>query len=150
MSSIRDLTGMIEEIKQLKEMNEDTLLEPLAEGKWSVREIVGHLYNWDAHNTSNMVPFMEDGAQLPAFPSHDSFNEAGLKGLENVDVYTLINHFISQRAQFIETLEAVDPSARFTIGKGKRKFSAESFAKIFVHHDQEHRPQLREKADFND
>ncbi len=148
MSSIRDLTRMIEVIRQLKEVKENALLEPIAEGKWSVREIVGHLYNWDAHNTSNMVPFMEDGAQLPAFPSHDSFNEAGLKGLENVDVYTLINHFISQRAQFIETLEAVDPSAQFTIGKGKRKFSAESFAKIFVHHDQEHRPQLHEKADL--
>ncbi|MFS0788323.1 DinB family protein [Shouchella sp. 1P09AA] len=145
MSAIRDLTLMIEEVKPLKDQEEAVLTEPISEGKWSLREIVAHLYKWDAYNTTQMVALMEDGAQLPAFPNHDSFNAAGVKELEGIPVYEIVNRFISQRASLIEALDAVDPQAHFTIGKGKRTFTAESFAKIFVHHDGEHLPQFHDQ-----
>ncbi|MGN8648055.1 hypothetical protein ACTNEO_18680 [Gracilibacillus sp. HCP3S3_G5_1] len=35
---------MVDNILDLKEISEEILSEPIREGKWSIREIVGHLY----------------------------------------------------------------------------------------------------------
>lgn len=143
--SINNLEPMIAEVKQLHTYDESLLTGPIAEGKWSIREIIAHMYYWDLFNANEMVPLMEDGASLPEFPDHDSHNREGLARLEDKSVYDLVDLFVETRILLMTRLEAVDPSARFTIGKGKRKFSADSFAKIFIHHDGEHLPQIHQK-----
>lgn len=141
--SINKLEPLIDEVKKLHSYDEKILTGPIAEGKWSIREIVAHLHNWDLFNANEMAPLMEDGTNLPAFPDHDSHNAAGLARLSGKSVYELVDLFVETRLLLINHLQAVNPDARFTIGTGKRKFSRDSFAKIFVRHDGEHLPQIK-------
>lgn len=138
----------VDEIIKLKEVSQPVLVEPIKEGKWSIREIVGHLFYWDKYNLEQMVPLMSDGAKLPPFPNHDQHNEEAITYLENFrSVDTIIDSFAQTRKELIDRLTALDEDVRFTIGTGKRKFSPESFVKIFLKHDLHHLKQMEEKLD---
>ena len=136
---------MAEHILELKEVPEEILREPVKEGKWSIIQIVGHLYYWDKFNLEKMVPFMEEGADLPAFPDHDQHNEEAMVYIANQSVETIIESFETTRKELNENISRIDKDVRFTIGGGKRKFSAESFIKIFMKHDAHHLKQMKEK-----
>ncbi|UOE95852.1 DinB family protein [Alkalihalobacillus sp. LMS39] len=136
----------IEEVIQFQDMNEELLCEPLSVGKWSIREIIGHLYYWDKFNLELMVPYMQDGNDLPPFPNHDELNHEGIRMLKDHSVKDIITLFISTRKELITQISTIDENVRFTIGGGKRKLSTESFVKIFLKHDSHHLKQMREKV----
>ncbi|WP_373277925.1 DinB family protein [Amphibacillus sediminis] len=54
---------------------EASLCQPIKEGKWSVIQIVGHLYYWDKFNLEQMIPYMDEGVDLPEFPDQDQHNQ---------------------------------------------------------------------------
>lgn len=132
----------IDEVSRLKEADEQILVTPIKEDAWSIREIIGHMYYWDDYNLQNMVSQMANGANLPAFPDHDAQNEKAVQSLEGQSVYQIIDLFIKRRKEFLGAVRNVDKQDRFTIGTGKRAFSAENFVKIFVKHDAHHLKQI--------
>ncbi|PAE19088.1 DinB family protein [Robertmurraya siralis] len=133
------------EILKLNEKSEAVLCDPIYEGKWSIRDIVGHLYYWDKFILEKLVPLMADGADLPPFPEHDKYNAEALAYLKNDSVATIIEQFIETRKQLTKQLAAVDNGIQFTIGGRKKKFSGESFTKMFLMHDEHHLKQITEK-----
>lgn len=132
----------IDEVSKLKEADEQILVTPIKEEAWSIREIIGHMYYWDDYNLHNMISQMTNGSNLPAFPDHDAQNEKAVQSLEGQSVYQIIDLFIKRREEFLDTVRKVDKQDRFTIGTGKKAFSAESFVKIFVKHDAHHLKQI--------
>ncbi|WP_233254228.1 DinB family protein [Salipaludibacillus keqinensis] len=143
--TLNQFEKMTDYILELKELPEERLCEPIKEGKWSIRQIVGHLYYWDQFNLDKMVPYMAEGADLPTFPDHDQHNEEAMSFIEDYSVEPLIDRFVLTRKELIEEISRVGSDVRFTIGGGKRKFSGESFIKIFIKHDAHHQKQINEK-----
>jgi len=131
-------------VSELKKVEEQTLNTPIKEDAWSIREIIGHMYYWDDYNLHNMVSQMQQGANLPAFPDHDTQNEKAIQSLEGKTVDEIIDLFMERREQLLEKIRTVDKNDRFTIGSGKRKFSTESFLKIFTKHDEHHLKQIKD------
>ena len=56
-------------------------------GRWTVRDIMSHLTNWDRYSLDVMVPLMKDGAKLPEFVDHDEHNQIAIKGNYNLNAY---------------------------------------------------------------
>ncbi|KGR77982.1 DinB family protein [Ureibacillus manganicus] len=135
----------LHEIQKLKEVKESQLVDPISEGKWSIREIIGHLYYWDKYILENMVPAMFNGANLPQFPDHDQHNKEAISYLIDYSVDEIIDAFTETRKELIESTLIVVEDVRFTIGSGNRQFSVESFIKMFVEHDIHHLKQIKEK-----
>lgn len=135
-----------EAILKYKEFDEQRLLEPISEGKWSVKEIIGHLYYWDKFILQNHVPFMNEGANLDAFPNHDLHNR---EAIEYISVFTttgsLIDEFVLNRRILIKAISGIDSNAKFTIGSGKRQFTVDKYLKIFIDHDSHHLKQMNER-----
>ncbi|MED4174567.1 DinB family protein [Halalkalibacterium halodurans] len=136
----------IDEILALKEIDDTVLCKPLSEGKWSIREIVGHLYYWDKFILEKMVPLMGEGGNLPGFPEHDQHNEDAILFLKEYSVESIIDHFVATRKELTREMKNLAEDIRFTIGGGKRQFSGESFLKIFLKHDAHHIKQMKEKG----
>lgn len=143
---IKQFEEVIPLIERLKNDPESLLTDPIAEDKWSIREIVGHLYYWDRYNLEEMVPEMKDGISLPEFPDHDLYNAEGLRLLEGKSAEAVIDLFIKIRNALVEKMSEVDEDLSFTIGSGKRTFSPESFIRMFVEHDRRHLKQIEEKV----
>ncbi|MFJ7973766.1 DinB family protein [Psychrobacillus sp. NPDC096389] len=139
---LKEFEETLDAIKKLKDVNEDKLIEPISEEKWSIREIVGHLFYWDKYNLEKMVPLMVSGANLPQFPDHDQYNKESILYLKDNTVESIIDAFIETRKELIENISKVEEDIRFTIGKGKRQFSSESFIKMFLEHDVHHLQQI--------
>ncbi|MCR8632023.1 DinB family protein [Paenibacillus radicis (ex Xue et al. 2023)] len=135
-----------EEILKYKEFDEQRLHEPISEGKWSVKEIIGHLYYWDKFILEKHVPFMNDGTNLNAFPNHDLHNR---EAIEYISFFTttgsLIEEFVLNRRLLIETISGIDSNVKFTIGYGKRQSTVDNYLKIFIDHDIHHLKQMNER-----
>jgi len=91
-----------------------------------------------------MIPWMKDGAQLPEFVDHDAHNMVAIEKAKLFhDIESLIHEFALTRREMIRKIEEIyDPGIRFTIGKGKKQHAIDSYAKIFVHHDEHHKKQM--------
>ncbi|ASA22455.1 hypothetical protein [Paenibacillus donghaensis] len=85
IQAIIDFRNTIEEISMLKEIDEHKLLDPIKEGKWSIREIVGHLYYWDKFILEQHVPSIAQGANLIAFPDHDFHNNEAIQHISSIE-----------------------------------------------------------------
>ncbi|WP_010094517.1 DinB family protein [Ornithinibacillus scapharcae] len=142
---LKQLEDTLDVIRKLKDVHKSLLKEPISEGKWSIREIIGHLYYWDKYNLEKMVPEMTNGANLPEFPDHDQYNEEAISYLRDSSVEAILDAFLETREELIKSISKVGEDVRFTIGNGKRQFSSESFVKIFVKHDIHHLQQIKEK-----
>ncbi|MBC5636501.1 DinB family protein [Ornithinibacillus sp. BX22] len=135
----------ITEVLALKDQKDSFLTNPISEGKWSIREIIGHLYYWDKFNLEEMVPHMAQAAKLREFPDHDTHNEEAISYLTGQSVESIIDLFVATRKQLTKSMLDIGEEVKFTIGKGKRQFTTESFTKIFLKHDVHHLKQINEK-----
>ncbi|QKS72776.1 DinB family protein [Paenalkalicoccus suaedae] len=126
----------------LQESNEMVLTKPYQPGKWSTREIVGHMLYWDKYILEELVPQMTEGAQMRDFPNHDTFNAAAIGALSGRSAAYILRTFVGTRRELASALAAVDQDATFKIGKSTRAFTAEKIARIFVKHDEHHLKQI--------
>lgn len=129
-------------VEQLKIFKEEKLITPIIKGKWSIREIVGHIYYWDCFLLKEMLPNMNHGADLPAFPDHDLHNEEAIEYLYGKSAKEIIDMFVEKRTEFMKEITSIDNGSKFTIGGSKRQFTADSFLKIFINHDKHHIKQM--------
>ncbi len=130
----------------LIEKNETELISPISNGKWSIKEIIGHIYYWDLYLLENMVPEMKENGVLPDFPDHDSYNEKAIRSIGSfTNTNDLIEEFVITRKKLINKMEDMDQGIRFTIGKKKRIFTPESFLKMFEGHDKHHMKQIENR-----
>lgn len=135
-----------EEISKLREIDEHRLLVPIEAGKWSIREIIGHLYYWDKFILEQHVPSMAIDANLIAFPDHDLHNNEAIKNISSFDtVVSLIDEFVQTRNQLLKKINNIGNDIRFTIGSGKRQFTIESYMNIFSKHDTHHINQMQKR-----
>jgi uncharacterized damage-inducible protein DinB len=129
--------------QSLHSLPEETLIKETEPNKWSIREIIGHIYYWDKFLLDVMVPQMLEGASLPEFPDHDSYNEKAMKHIiKFTSTKELLDEFALIRERLLHKIEALPEDTAFTIGKGKRSFSPERFLAMFVEHDDHHIKQI--------
>ncbi|WP_078380613.1 DinB family protein [Sutcliffiella halmapala] len=133
----------------LSELSEVDLTNPIAEGKWSTKEIIGHIYYWDKFIIDTMIPNMEKESNLSSFPDHDLYNEKAIPYISKYPTTTaLINEFEMTRRALLEKISTLDQSISFTIGNGKRNYTPESFINMFVKHDLHHIQQIKVALNF--
>jgi uncharacterized damage-inducible protein DinB len=136
-----DYENAIFEVLKLKEIPESSLLKPIQEGKWSVRDIIGHLFYWDKYILDRLVPHITNNAILPPFPDFDLHNQEALKYIERYSsVISLIDEFSQTRKLVIEKMFCIENNTNFTIGT--YNFTKDSFIIIFTEHDTHHLKQI--------
>lgn len=141
----RQFWEIIHEIQRLQRMDEKLLAIPIGRGKWSVREIVGHILYWDKFNLEIMVPRMGTGSILPAFPDHDLHNEEAMGYINRYGtIGEMFSAAIHMRRKLIRSLEQMDANTKFSIGNELGIFSLDRFVDIFVEHDSHHCRQIEQ------
>ncbi|MRH44075.1 DinB family protein [Aquibacillus halophilus] len=144
ISSYKQFEQMIDEVNKLKNFPESKLIEPIAEGKWSTREIIGHIHLWDQLIILQVIPSI-DGGKVPEFPSFNSFNLYAICLLEDYKTMEVLDSFISTRRELLEKIAEVDLENKFIIGEETDKvYTPESLIQMFVEHDRHHLKQIEE------
>lgn len=140
----KKLSAYIEMIGRLEQLyDQESLLQPIAAGKWSVLDILCHIWLWDKYILEYMLPKIRPGAVV-SFPDHHSINS-------QVDTYTksckdpkmLFQKFIDTRIQIIESFEALLDTGITNFYVGKKECSPSYFLDNYIiKHDFHHKNQM--------
>ena len=91
-------------ISRLKEIDERLWTKPIAEGKWSIREIIAHITNWDHHLLSNVLPAVRNERGME-FPDFDTYNRLATDYAQSgITKAQLIEKAIATRKQLVREL----------------------------------------------
>ncbi|MDQ6421770.1 DinB family protein [Paenibacillus sp. LHD-117] len=144
--TINEFSSFISYIESLRNLPEQYWMLPIAPGKWILKELVCHLWNWDHYSLNVMIPLMEAGAKLPDFVNIEEHNEAAKELAKSFNnAIDLIDVFVKNREEMVQLLiQKYDKTVRFTIGNGKRQYSFDSYVGIFTHHDEHHKTQIED------
>ncbi|MFC4559452.1 DinB family protein [Virgibacillus kekensis] len=149
MSVYDKYESAIDTVVQLKEVPDAVLTEPIAPGKWSIKEIVGHMFYWDKFILERMVPDMKKGKTLIPFPDHDTYNAEATGYIDKFNPMEVMDVFAETRKKLSGELQAIDSTERFTIVNEPGDFSPEKLVAIFVEHDEHHFRQIEDKLEHD-
>ncbi|WP_147803267.1 DinB family protein [Alkalicoccus halolimnae] len=138
----KELETIIPFAEKLQELNEKTLTTPVQPGKWSIREIIGHLYYWDRYLLEAMIPHMHEGGVLPPFPNPSVYNRAAIASLEGRRATRIVEEFLAVRHSLVEHLAGMDPAASFRLSGTEEIYTPERMIKKFAMHDVHHQKQM--------
>ncbi|MGO1061147.1 DinB family protein [Planococcus sp. FY231025] len=82
---------------------------PIAEGKWSVAEIVMHLAEWDRYIREQRLPGMIENARLEGAPDVGRFNEVAAAKAASMEFEEVISYAQRERALLRKAVDALSP-----------------------------------------
>ena len=153
ISHMQDFCGFLAE---LNDVRPDVLLAPIAEGKWSVQEIVAHIMTYDEVFLQSVVIPIEDGRQpnVPDAADNQSFNEKAAELGRKITKRQLLERATLSRRQLLDHLQRLPAKAFQTKQVGRVDVDlCKLLDNDFVSHDRIHIEQMRtflESCERND
>ncbi|RIX50026.1 DinB family protein [Paenibacillus nanensis] len=129
----------------LREIEHWDWSEPLREGKWSVHDVVSHIYLWDKYFLEAAILPISDGTPLTLkHLDYDEFNAASVRIGREKQKEEVMQLSISYRDQIIDAIRKQDQSkfAKAYVDADGNPFTVEAYLKDFIWHDRHHRNQI--------
>ncbi|PEA53508.1 hypothetical protein CON64_17930 [Bacillus pseudomycoides] len=138
-------------LSTLEEMDESLWFKPIAEGKWSVSEIIAHIMNWDHHLLAEILPSVpnETGMEFPDFDTYN--NKASNYAKSGISPSKLLIEAKDKRKLLIKELNKL-PTAKLTQPLPANNvthcphtgtpYSLIYIVKKFTDHDHHHKKQM--------
>ncbi|WP_284643918.1 DinB family protein [Paenibacillus silviterrae] len=138
---IQQLYDFIPWAKRLKETAAGQWRDPIAAGKWSPREILTHIMNWDRNLLEEMLPHVASDAKLSFIDIEQHNQRAAVLAQDYSTLDKLIDDVTHARKQLTDALAVqYDEITHFTVDG--QPYTYESFILIFTEHDEHHRNQI--------
>lgn len=139
VQQLKDLVSFIEEVTEDNNIELDQSIEI---GKWSISEIISHIWLWDKYSLDLMLPVVRQGVTLN-FVEHTAINsnaESFAKTLQNKA--ELIQLFKKTRKELIAKCNSINEDLSFYVGK--REYNIVSYVQKFISsHDDHHMKQIK-------
>lgn len=131
-------------IKNLEGLSEDKWRAQIAENKWTVAEVVGHLIPWDEFLLNNRIPYLFSNDSLPAGPNEHEVNSKAALESRNSSKEDIIEKFIMVRLKLQEAITDLnDELWNNEIEIGSTKISLFDYLQGFAQHDEHHFHQIK-------
>jgi uncharacterized damage-inducible protein DinB len=137
-----DFTGFIDSLCELGDKYWDT---PIAEGKWTVKDIVCHMMLWDKYfyeEAINKIKLNE-----PLTLKHLDFNNFNANAVLYAKSRTkqeICTEFVEYRSKIISAISGLpdEEYLRTYVDGDGEKFSIRSYLQDFIPHDKHHQKQV--------
>ncbi|MEB3057347.1 DinB family protein [Bacillus pseudomycoides] len=131
-------------VDSLNSLNEKQWRFPIAEGKWTVAEVIGHLIPWDEFVLHKRIPFLFNENELPTAPSTNELNTEAAYNARVKDKNEIMSHFLSKRKELLKAIEDI-PSIKWgnEVMIGKTKLSLFDYFYGLSKHDDHHLQQIK-------
>ncbi|MEL3973734.1 DinB family protein [Rossellomorea oryzaecorticis] len=134
-------------LNELNNVEEDKWYAPMEEGKWSIAANVSHIIKWDQYSLEHiLLPSLQEGAVLPAFPEFEEFNRKAAAYAHNEITHKhLLKEGIETRKStlaYIDSLTEEELDLSFEVGD--HHYTLREFFEDFMGHDKHHQNQIEE------
>lgn len=117
----------------------EVIRQPIAHGKWSIIEIIGHLIAWDEMILKDRLPYIMNNKSLSSLPSVEIVNEQAATWTLSKPSFEVFEKFILIRTKLIKQIELLNEeiwTREFSINNSTYTF--ESYFKGLIQHDEHH------------
>lgn len=131
-------------LSTLEEIDETLWFKPIAEGKWSVSEIIAHIMNWDNHLLTEVLPSVQNEKGMD-FPDFDTYNKkASNYAKSGISQFELLKEAKDTRELLVKELNEFtteELNKSLTTNNGT-PYSLIYIVKEFTDHDSHHKEQI--------
>lgn len=142
---IAEFTEFTPFVQSLKELDEEKWNSPIAEGKWTVRDVIAHMMLWDKYFLEEAIQKITNHQPLTAkHLDFDEFNRKAVDYAKEQGQQEIIDAAIQYRNELLRQLDSIseeDFAKEHKDGDGN-PFSAYYYLIGFIPHDQHHMEQL--------
>lgn len=138
-------------LDQLEGMDETLWSKPIAQGKWSVSEIIAHILSWDNHLLTEIIPSVHNGKGM-RFPDFDTHNKkASTYAKSGISKSKLLQEAKSTRELLVKRLyelpneklnEPLSANGVTHCPDTGTPYSLIYIVKEFIEHDDHHKRQI--------
>lgn len=133
---------MVDWTTTLTEIPDEQWLEPMAEGKWSIGEVISHFYFWDRfiYEERLLKLSTEEFGKADSIEMNQKAWKFAKSGVSKIE---LLNLFINSRKEicnFIRSIAEDRIHEPFTIGE--TQITLPDYVAGMIEHDQHHRSQI--------
>lgn len=141
-----EFSTLISFVESLRELDNQLWGTPIAEGKWTPRDIVAHIMRWDQYFLEAGIRKMASGEPVTVKQlDFNEFNQKAVEYAEQTSKQAIIDQTIYYRNELLRLLESLSDEAfreEHIDGDGN-PFSAQSYVMDFIPHDFHHMDQLK-------
>lgn len=138
---LEDFKEWIRFVSEIREMDWQITI---AEGKWSVQDIVSHILLWDKYFFEAAInPILNNKPLSLTYLNFDKFNRDAIEYGKTKTKEELIRETIQYRNMILESIENFEDD-KFTNEYVEGKFTVISYLRDFISHDQHHMRQIEE------
>lgn len=131
-------------VESLSNLSEIQWRMPVAAGKWTIAEVIGHLIPWDIFVLEQRLPYFFTGQALPAGPEVEHVNRLASEKSKRKTKEELIASFVAGRGKLVAALNNIpDEKWQHELPLQKRGMTLKDYFHGLLEHDQRHFTEIR-------
>ncbi|MCM3388754.1 DinB family protein [Ureibacillus chungkukjangi] len=133
----------VEWVRNLDNLSEEQWRTPIAEGKWTIAEVIGHLPAWDQFILDSRLPYLFKNRALPEGPEVDELNQQCSLESQSKTKEEIISKFIKVRRSLIIAVNNIEDDLWETkVNIGSTALILTDYLKGSIEHDHHHFKQI--------
>ncbi|KGR81801.1 DinB family protein [Lysinibacillus odysseyi] len=131
-------------VKELKEVSDEQWRMPVAPGKWTIAEVIGHLIFWDLFVLEKRLPFFFEKCILPASPNVDVTNRLASEESKIKTKEELIISFVATRTKLVSAIKKIpDENWNSQLSLKSKEITLMDYFAGLLDHDCRHFDEIR-------
>lgn len=144
MFEFQSLIPYIQSLATLEDADWET---PVAAGKWTLKEMLCHIAQWDKYFYEEAFAKIQNGQPLSSrHQNFDEFNARAIEYAKSLTTQAAIGQFVLYRTKILETTAGLSDE-EFTkayLDRDGKKFSIRGYLRDFIPHDKHHKRQMEQ------
>ncbi|MFJ8262159.1 DinB family protein [Rummeliibacillus sp. NPDC094406] len=146
---IKHYKESIEIVESLRNLSNITWFRPIAEGKWSICEVIGHLIYWDHFVLEKRLPYLFlENKKLESVNVQEMNAKAAFESKVKIKE-DVIKEFVEERLKIIEKLNLMSTGEFFKSFRiGNNNLTMDKYFEGLIEHDLHHFRQIQDFLNY--
>lgn len=142
---IEEFKSFTSYVRELDSLSEQVWNMPIAEGKWTLKDVIAHMMLWDQYFYEEAIYKIKHDEPLTVkHLNFDEFNANAMEYSKTRSKKIIVEQFIEKRMNIIHDITGLneDEYTREYKDGDKKKFSIKKYVRAFISHDKHHKKQI--------
>lgn len=141
------LITYLDHLQDWSKQDEKTLKTPVRAGRWSMRDIIAHIYYWDRFILETVLPASIDQTEIRHWPHAELYNRAAIAALDGRPVTWICKQGIATRSGLLDEMAKRHGTDSLIIHDREDISNLQDVADLFSKHDEHHIRQIQHYLD---